>query len=416
MRLHTNVRSGLLLFAAVAAASAQLNAQISAAADVGGVVQRTGVDLWRSTTRANPAFRVDGRWFQAAAEADVWGGANALHLQRGAADVLAAPIPFGPVRLTAVAHMERLATSPALERTVSTIESAASLRLRDGGGWLGAALERAREVDNGSVRPLLRAGLWQRFGMMSLSLSAESHRARLGGRPPTIHSRPSLPDSSLDSLTGAWIQNQPRMIVSIDSGSPSRLWQWSDVQARIGWTAGRVSLDGRVGVQPRVDATPRSPWARGVATVALAPRLALIAGAGIQPATVWLGTPSSRFVSIGLRVAPVSLAHAAPPPFVRPSAASFVIRRVDGDSAGTSYVVAVRVPDARAVEISGDFNGWHAVALREVRPDVWETVLVLRAGAHRVNVRVNGDSWVAPPGLPTADDDFNGTVGLIVVP
>jgi len=51
-----------------------------------------------------------------------------------------------------------------------------------------------------------------------------------------------------------------------------------------------------------------------------------------------------------------------------------------------------------------------------VRPNVWETVLDLRAGAHRVNLRVNGDSWVAPPGLPTADDDFNGTVGLIVVP
>jgi len=28
---------------------------------------------------------------------------------------------------------------------------------------------------------------------------------------------------------------------------------------------------------------------------------------------------------------------------------------------------------------------------------------------------VNGDRWVAPPGLPTTDDDFNGTVGLVVI-
>jgi len=32
-----------------------------------------------------------------------------------------------------------------------------------------------------------------------------------------------------------------------------------------------------------------------------------------------------------------------------------------------------------------------------------------------MNVRVNGDSWTAPPGLPAANDDFNGTVGLVVI-
>jgi hypothetical protein len=170
-----------------------------------------------------------------------------------------------------------------------------------------------------------------------------------------------------------------------------------------------------MGIQPKIDATPRSVWARGTAIVSLAPRLSFVAGAGVQPAAVWLGTPSSRFLSFGLRVAPVSLVHPAPPPFVRPSAASFAIRRVDGDSAGTSYVVSVRVADARAVEISGDFDGWHPLALREIRPDVWETTLVLLPGTHRINLRVNGDRWVAPPGLPSTDDDFNGAVGLIVV-
>jgi hypothetical protein len=168
-------------------------------------------------------------------------------------------------------------------------------------------------------------------------------------------------------------------------------------------------------MQPKIDATPRSVWARGTAIVSLAPRLSFVAGAGVQPAAVWLGTPSSRFLSFGLRVAPVSLVHPAAPPLVRPSAASFAIRRVDGDSAGTSYVVSVRVADARAVEISGDFDGWHPLALRENRPDVWETTLVLLPGTHRINLRVNGDRWVAPPGLPSTDDDFNGAVGLIVV-
>jgi hypothetical protein len=396
-------------------AAAPLDAQAAAAADLGGVVHRTGAELWRSTSRADPMLRVDGRWLQARGDADVWGGGDGLHLERGVVDLLGSPEPLGPLRFTTTAHIERLNSSPFLARTIGTIEAAASLRLGNGGGWFGVAEERVREIDSVSARPLLRAGLWQRFGMMTLSVTSESHSARLGGRPPTVHYRSNLPDSTLDSLTGVWIQHQPQVLTSYDSGSPPRAYLWSDVQARIGWSAGRVSLDARMGIQPKIDATPRSVWARGTAIVSLAPRLSFVAGAGVQPAAVWLGTPSSRFLSFGLRVAPVSLVHPAPPPFVRPSAASFAIRRVDGDSAGTSYVVSVRVADARAVEISGDFDGWHPLALRENRPDVWETTLVLLPGTHRINLRVNGDRWVAPPGLPSTDDDFNGAVGLIVV-
>jgi hypothetical protein len=36
-------------------------------------------------------------------------------------------------------------------------------------------------------------------------------------------------------------------------------------------------------------------------------------------------------------------------------------------------------------------------------------------GTHRVNVRVNGDAWTAPPGMPAVNDEFNGRVGIIVV-
>jgi hypothetical protein len=418
VRSRVRAQLGRLLFAATPLTVAPLGAQVSAAADLGGVVHRSGADLWRSTSRVDPAFRADGRWAQASVDADVWGGADGLRLQRGTADLLAAPAPFGPFRFTVTAHAERTAMSPFLERTAQTagtLESALSLRIGGGGGWLGLGAERGSAIDSMSARPLLRAGLWHRFGLTTVSLSAESHRARLGGRPPTLHYYTLSPDSSRDSVSGAWIVNGPHVLAIPDSGSPSRPWQWSDLQARVGWSAGRVSLDGRVGVQPKVDIAPRSLWARGVATIGLAPRLSLIAGGGVQPSAIWLGAPSSRFLSFGLRVAPASLVHPAPPPYVRPSAASFVIRHADGDTTATSYVVAVRVPDARAVEISGDFNGWHPLPLREARPGVWETTLSLLPGTHRVNLRLNGDRWVAPPGLPTTDDDFNGTVGLVVV-
>lgn len=399
-------------------ARAPLGAQVFAAADLGGVVHRTGADLWRSTSRVNPVLRIDRSWAQASAEADLWSGGSAWRLERTAVDLLGAPPPIGPFRFTASAHIERIATSPFLEptkQTIGSIESAVSLRFGQGGGWLGLAAERAPGLDSLSARPLMRAGFWHRFGTATVAFSAQSHRARLGGRAATLHYGISSPDSSWDTLTGVWTHNQPQRIVTGDSGAPSRLQQWSDLQARVAWSAARISLDGRVGLQPKVDMAPRSLWARGTVTLALSPRLALVAGGGTQPAALWLGAPSSRFVSVGLRVAPASLVHSSPPPFVRPSAASFVIRPADGDSTAHSYVITVRVPDARSIEISGDFNGWHAVALREVRPGIWETTLSLLPGTHRVSLRVNGDRWDAPPGLPTADDDFNGRVGVVVV-
>lgn len=399
-------------------ASATLDAQVSASADLGGVVHRTGADLWRSTSRVEPVLRIDRPWAQGSADADLWSAGSEWRLQRTAVDLLGAPPPFGPFRFTALAHVERVTTSPFLEptaRTTGSFESAVSLRFGQGGGWLGLAAERAPGIDSLSARPLLRAGFWHRFGMATIAFSAQSHRARLGGRAATLHYGMTSPDSSRDTLTGVWTHNLPKPFVTGDSGAPSRLQQWSDMQARIAWSAGRVSVDGRVGVQPKVDMAPRSLWARGTATIAFSPRLALVAGGGTQPASLWLGAPSSRFVSVGLRVAPAALVHSAPPSFVRPSAASFVIRPADGDSTTHSYVITVRVPDARAVDISGDFNGWHAVALREARPGMWETTLSLLPGTHRVSLRVNGDRWDAPPGLPTADDDFNGRVGLLLV-
>jgi hypothetical protein len=32
-----------------------------------------------------------------------------------------------------------------------------------------------------------------------------------------------------------------------------------------------------------------------------------------------------------------------------------------------------------------------------------------------MNLRVDGERWIAPPGTATIDDDFNGRVGLVIV-
>ena len=41
--------------------------------------------------------------------------------------------------------------------------------------------------------------------------------------------------------------------------------------------------------------------------------------------------------------------------------------------------------------------------------------LPLSPGMHQINVRVDGGPWIAPPGVPTMRDGFNGEVGLVVI-
>ena len=80
-----------------------------------------------------------------------------------------------------------------------------------------------------------------------------------------------------------------------------------------------------------------------------------------------------------------------------------------------AYDVVMRVPHARRVEVSGDFNAWKAVELHETHPDTWEATLTLAPGTYHLSVRIDGARWTAPPGVPTLEDEFNGTVGIVVV-
>jgi hypothetical protein len=96
---------------------------------------------------------------------------------------------------------------------------------------------------------------------------------------------------------------------------------------------------------------------------------------------------------------------------VRPTAAAF---QIDDAEHGTRRL-RIRVPSARSVELSADFTNWQPVSLRHVDGDQWETTLVIAPGMHRVAIRVDGDAWTTPPGIAAVQDEFQGTVGVIVV-
>ena len=386
-------------------------AQLGAAAGLGALVQRQMSPSWRPATALGATARFDRPWAQLAADGVIVGSSDGFQLDRGLVDAALMSAPAGPLRFTLDGSVERFAPGLMPAQTAITLESAMSLAIGAGGIWLGPGVERgvgggrATTSRAASFTPTARAGAWQRLGNVVVSVNATSHSFRFGGRGDALVTQ--APESLVTDSGVVWIPGNTQHV----PGGRSRLGRWSDFELRGAWSHGRAGFDIVAGLRPAIDSLGRSVWASVGATLELAPRLALTAGVGTEPSRVNLGVPTRRYARLGLRVAPASLLRPRSPTPVHATAAGFAIGRGDAGQ----YVVTVRAPRARTVELSGDFDAWTPIALRQTRPDVWMVTLNLAPGTYRMNVRVDGGKWTAPPGTPTVADEFNGTVGIVVV-
>lgn len=391
--------TSVLLSVSIAAAHAQL----SSAAGVGASLQREGGGLWQSITRLEPAARLTNPWVQVGGNASFVSDNRQMQLESGSFDAIAETPAWNGFRISSSGQIERHDAFAGFSRSASNVETALAFGRNGRGAWLGVGAEHAIDPvasrANGDGDGLLRFGLWQQLGSVSIVLGTSQHQAR---QSIETLSYVQVPDTAGRSDTS---------IVSAVRSTRTSVRQWSDAEARLLWAFGRVALDGRFGFQSRVDSARAATWARATATVGMSSRLSLVGSVGTAPPRAWAGVPGQRFASLGVRIAPASLSRPAAPAHVQPSADRFVVRPAESGM----YVVTISVPTARTVELSGDFNAWRAVSLKETRPDVWEATVALTPGTYHVNMRVNGASWIAPPGLSQTSDDFNGTVGLLVV-
>jgi len=79
-------------------------------------------------------------------------------------------------------------------------------------------------------------------------------------------------------------------------------------------------------------------------------------------------------------------------------------------------LIRVNARAAQRVEITGDFTGWVPVLLRSAGDGWWTVEFRLAPGQYEMNVRVDGGTWVIPPGTLPLKDEFGGSAGLLVVP
>lgn len=319
------------------------------------------------------------------------------------------PITTGALRVNADAGVGRNMSWSA-PRTLLSLGTTAEIGNTASGASLGLFAQRAAEADSGGPVFALRASAWRAIGPVTLHLGFAEHALRFAGQPGSFDTSEVLVDSLLTD--SGYVSYHG---VSVDTirhpGTPSGVRMWSELEAGAQWIAGRVQLDAFVGARPAVASFPAAMWAQAGGSIDLSHGFGLEFAAGTSPARIGLGIPSSRFVSVGLRVQP---RHTAPPPNAKPAApiAAFTVHP-DG---GRRFTLTYAAVQADMVQLSGDFNTWTPIDLTDDGHGRWRATISLTPGVHHVSLRVNGGPWFAPPGIPAVPDDFGGTTGIINVP
>jgi hypothetical protein len=218
---------------------------------------------------------------------------------------------------------------------------------------------------------------------------------------------------SIDSLTGA---------VSVDTvtqrGSASSVLdraRWRSSVLRLGWR----SDDWRLGaVLGRATTSAGRPvvWSTTEAERRVGRSLAIAASLGTYPGSLvasMANAPRARWMlGVGLSAATGRRTHDAPPAPPPATTERFTAIRV---SPGRYRLVA-HLPDATRVELASDLTGWKPVAMRRGSGDDWSAELPASSGPHRISLRADGGSWMAPPGLLAEDDGFGGSAAVFIVP
>ena len=384
-------------------------AQLASSVVVGGEMSsaRRG-ERWHGWSSLGVSLRYDQPRWSLAGDAsygtstDRPGGAGSLEAS------LLSPV-LGPLQLFAAGSYSRSRLYSVSASELSA-NAGASLRLGRWGAWTGVASLSMPGSDSLGEQLAPVVGGWRQLGGAVISLSFSPRRLHIEGTAASIR-QVMQTDSVFNDTLGRWTTYDRQVTVG-DSGSASRHHRWEQAEARLFWSRGRVAVDATLGGRIASSDLKDELWAAVSGLYVLTPRIVLVGGAGNRPGEPKSAWQRRSFATLGVRLLGAPEPPTRPPPQLRPVSSDFSV--VPKKTAG-QYVLRVRVPHARTVELSADFTDWKPIALSRVATDLWEATLAISPGTHHVNIRINGEHWSAPPGVPAVEDEFNGTVGLVVV-
>jgi len=155
-----------------------------------------------------------------------------------------------------------------------------------------------------------------------------------------------------------------------------------------------------------VEGLETETWAGGSAAFWFRDDAAVIVSGGQYSSDILQGLPGGDFISVGIRL---TARRDRPIPRRVTTPIVYTVEHVRDEG------ITLEVPDASRVEIAGDFNGWTLERLEQAPTGGWIVPATLEPGVYRFNLRVDGERWIVPEGVPEVDDGFGDRVGLLII-
>lgn len=287
-----------------------------------------------------------------------------------------------------------------------------------GGIWLGSGVARPLRVTAVSNVNVSSGGVWGRIGPTTLRGSVTSFfftkvSIDSGGEPEAPQSAPcastgiSAPEVPVGGMRVAMAEAS-----ATDCRYQSRL---TDVESSVKFDYRFFEMTVRGGRRfgDGYDVTPESrQWASAQAAVWISSQIAAVGGGGREPAQPTRGLPARTFATLGVMLAYWPIPRGVVPVETPASLVQAFELRPAGP---TLQRITARIGGVETVEVMGDFSDWTPLPLMRRGRDHWELLVPMKAGMNQINMRIDGGQWIAPPGIPTMKDDFNGDVGVVVV-
>lgn len=397
-------------------------AQIASKLEAGSITTQQDGEVPTSVLSVAPGIRVNLPYLALAAHGSAWLSGQQWQIADGALSGTLLTPTLKHFRAELIGNASRALFEQSLENDQVDAQARVHMLFSQNSGiWVGGGVARPWRIAVVSAVDVAGGGAWTRLGDAMLSgtftnffFTKVAATRDSAGTPQACgaHNEPL----ALSTPTTASLSNTAS---SSNTGASDcrRLSRFSDLEGSINWAYGWFELTGQAGYRfgDSYDVTPDSRrWAAGTAVLWVTDRVAAVMGGGRVPANPSRGLPARSYANFGLMLSYSSIPRNSVPVAPRTIAAvkDFEVRPL---ATGTQKIT-IRVGGVETVEVMGDFSDWTPLLLMRRGRDLWDLTLPVSTGVHEINLRLDGGPWLAPPGLPTRRDSFNGEVGLLVVP
>jgi hypothetical protein len=394
-------------------------AQVASKLEAGSITTQQDGELPASVFSVAPGIRVNLPYLALAAHGSAWLTGQQWQIADGTLSGTLLTPTLHHLRAEVIGNASRAFFDQSLEN--DQVDAQARLHMlfsQNSGIWVGGGVARPWRIAVVSAVDVTGGGAWARLGDATLSgtytnffftkvaatrdSSGTTQACGTHGDAINLGTTASLSSASPATTGGA-----------SDCRRQSR---FSDIEGSVSWAYGWLELTGQAGYRfgDSYDVTPDSRrWAAGTAVLWITSRVAAVMGGGRVPTNPSRGLPARNYANFGLMLSYSSIPRTTVPvaPMTIAAVKDFEVRPL---ATGTQKIT-VRVGGVETVEVMGDFSDWMPLVLMRRGRDLWDITLPVTAGVHEINLRLDGGSWLAPPGLPTRRDGFNGEVGLLVV-